>query len=353
MSIFIHDWTAAYVVLKDRAEEERGYIELHPGAGELERWPRTTGADVIAIAALVDLAMLDLRANGDALDLVRRWEACLTAIGRHALARPGEPYRENRALWRCLARIFVHLESIDAPLPDPAMWNVLLDELGHVLSLRNGPKGDGPFKPFAEATSFTDLYIAQNKHLLETRGSDERDVEPAASPFGPYGMRYGSMRIPRATNADVIALVDYWNRQLADAKEITGRDGVERGWKAALVDVDAIARKGDPAALYTKSNAFWRELKETALHVDVAEGTPSKWDMAIDSVQESIKKLPDRIAGGAKKAAEVAGDIARGAGKIANQAGQGLFSGLGVPLLIGGGLLGAFLIARSRKNKEE
>ena len=349
MSNLIHNWTDAYLVLKDRAEEVRGFIELHPGTGELERWPRTTGADVVAIAALVDS---EVRALRMALGLMRRWEACLGDIERYALASPGEPYRENRALWRCLARVSVHLDSVDAPLPDPHMWSVLLDELGLVLALRNGPKGDGPFKPFADATRFADLYIAQYKHLLDTRGSDERDIEPAPSPFGPYGMRYGSMSIPRTTNADVVALVDYWNRQLADAKQITGRDGVERGWKAALIDVDAIARKGDQKALYVKNNAFWRELKETALHVDVAEGTPSKWDLAIDSVTDSIKKLPDRLASGASKAADVAGDIARGAGKIANQAGQGLFAGLGVPLLLGGGVLGAYLIARSRKTKE-
>jgi hypothetical protein len=249
--------------------------------------------------------------------------------------------------------VFVHLASIDAPLPDPGMWSVLLDELSHVLALRNGPKGDGPFKPFAEATNFTDLYIAQVNHLLAARGSDERDVEPAPSPFGPYGMRYSTMKIPRTTNADVVALVDYWKTQLADAQEITGRDGVERGWKAALIDVDAIARKGDPNALYPKNNAFWRELKETALHVDVADGAPSKWDMAVDSIKDSIKKLPDRIAGGAQKVASVAGDIAQGAGKIVNKAGQGLFSGLGVPLLVGGGLLGVFLISRARRKKEE
>lgn len=357
MSNLIHDWTDAYVVLKRRAEEVRGFIELQPGASELERWPRTTGADAVAIAALLDLEVQELRASGDAFDLVRRWEACLGDIGRHALVRPGETYPDNRALWRCLARVFVHLASIDVPLPDPAMWTVLLNELGHILALRNGPKGDGPFKPFAEAKDFTDLYIAQKNHLIAARGFDERDREPAPSPFGPYGMRYTAIKIPRTTNADVVALVDYWNKQLADVKEITGRDGVERGWKAALVDVDAIARKGDPNALYPKNNAFWRELQETALHVNVADGAPSKWDMAIDSIKDSIKKLPDRLATGAQKAAgavaSVAGDIAQGAGKIVNKAGQGLFSGVGVPLLIGGGLLGVFLIARARRKKEE
>ena len=39
--------------------------------------------------------------------------------------------------------------------------------------------------------------------------------------------------------------------------------------------------------------------------------------------------------------------------KKANEAGKGLFSGFGTPLLIGAGLIGLFLIARSRDESPE
>jgi hypothetical protein len=36
-----------------------------------------------------------------------------------------------------------------------------------------------------------------------------------------------------------------------------------------------------------------------------------------------------------------------------NEAGKGLFGGLGTPLLIGGGLLGVYLIARSGGRRQD
>ena len=75
-------------------------------------------------------------------------------------------------------------------------------------------------------------------------------------------------------------------------------------------------------------------------------------------LKESVQKLPDTIASGAKAVgsgvAQVTGDIAHGVGKVANQAGKGLFSGLGMPLLIGGaGAVGLFLLLRGGREKAE
>jgi hypothetical protein len=79
--------------------------------------------------------------------------------------------------------------------------------------------------------------------------------------------------------------------------------------------------------------------------------------MAKDAIKESVKNLPDNIATGAKKVAgaigEATADIAHGVGKVANEAGKGLFSGFGTPLLIGAGLLGVFLISRNRASAEK
>ena len=344
----IHDWSEAFVVLKQRAEETRGYVELNPGTPDRERWPRTTGADVVAIAALVDIHIRRVPSHA----VQRRWGGCLAEIERYALLDPGDTYPGNRALWRCLAQAFVHLASINAPLPDPITWAVLLAELGDVLAIRNvGPKGDGPFKHFDNVKTFHDLYQAQQKFLLESRGFDELDPEPIADDgYGTGGIK---RKIPRTTNLDVLTLAGYWGAELDDVKEVFGRKGIETRWNRAFADVMKLARFGNPTALYPKNNTFWRELEDTAIHVSIADEAPSKWDMAIDSVKHSVQKLPDRIAGGAKAVAETAGDIAHGLGKVVNKAGQGLFSGLGAPLLIGGGLIGLYLISRSRSRKDE
>lgn len=350
MTATINNWTEAFVVLRQRAEAMRGFFELEPGTSDSTRWPRTTGADVLAIVALVDPHVARLRSSHGAHGMYGRWRACVDDVGRHALGALGETYVENRRFWNCLAAVFVYLASVDAPSPDPNMWEVLVAELGHVLALRNiGPKGDGPFKHFPGVKTFHELYLEQYKYLRDLRGVVAMDPEP--------GMGGGNRNVPKMTNADVVQLADYWSKQLADVKRVMGRDDVEKQWNAARVDVDRVARTGDPNALYPKSNGFFRALIEITTHVSVADESPTTWDMAIDSLKDSVKRLPDNVKAGAKRiasgAGELAGDIAQGVGKVANQAGQGLFSGFGTPLLIGGGLIGLYLVSRARKRDEE
>jgi hypothetical protein len=350
MSIEITTWLRAFFALQASAMESRGFVEVDVGEDNAARWPRTTGNDVIAIASLIDpyLREQPLRFGGHGL--ARRWRAVVDDLERHALADPRDEYVENRAFWHALAPICVYLHSEGAPLPPNEVWDALQALLFDDIELRNiGPKGDGPFKHFDNVKTFDDLYVAQYKHLRDTRGADELAPEP-----GMGGTKY---KIPRTTNADVIALADYWSRQFADAKEVIGHKAAMERWKKALVDVDALARKGDPQALYAKNNGFWRDLKATAIHVAVADEAPTKWDLAKDAIKDSLKSLPDNIKTGAEKAASAvagaAGGIAHGVGKIANEAGKGLFSGFGTPLLVGAGLVGLFLISRSRSGTEK
>ena len=59
--------------------------------------------------------------------------------------------------------------------------------------------------------------------------------------------------IPRSTNADVVALAVYWTRQLDSVKKVFGHEGVAQRSKLALADVDALARKSAPSAIYPKN----------------------------------------------------------------------------------------------------
>jgi hypothetical protein len=142
-------------------------------------------------------------------------------------------------------------------------------------------------------------------------------------------------------------------KQLAEVKSIMGTDRVTALWRAATADVDQIARRGDPNAVYAKNNAFWRALSTTAIHVAVADEAPSKWDLAKEAIKDSVVHLPDTLSDIASKGVDAVAATAHAAGKVVNEAGKGLFSGAGTPILIGAGVLGAVLLFRRGRRHEE
>lgn len=350
MSIQITTWLRAYFAIQSTTMESRGFVEVNAGEDDAARWPRTIGADVISIAAMVDPFVREQPLRFGGHGLARRWRACIDDVERHALVVPHAVYAENRSFWNTLPAICVYLHSQGAALPPPMFWDALIAQLAEPFELRNvGPKGDGPFKHFDNVKTYDDLYNEQFKFLRTLRGVDSKDPEP--------GMGGANKPIPRTTNGDVVLLADYWNKQLGGVKKVFGHDAVEKRWKEALVDINAIARKADPNAVYPKNNGFWRVLMNTAIHVAVADEAPSKSDMVLESLKTSITQLPENLKAGAKvvagEVAGLAGGAAQAIGKVANEAGKGLFSGFGTPLLIGAGLVGLFLIARSNRDESK
>ncbi len=345
----VTSWLRAAFALRQCALDARGAVEIANGDDEPIRWPRTTGADVIAIASVLDPYVREQPLRFGGHGLAQRWRACVDDLERLALYAPRSEYAENREFWDTLPAICVYLHSQGAPLPPPEIWNTLLAQLTTPMGHRNvGPKGDGPFKHFDHVKTFDDLFIEQFKYLRELHGFDKLKPDPGTT--GPEKI------IPRSTNAEVVALADYWARQFAAVKHVMGHDAVVTQWRAALADVDQLARTGDPNAIYAKNNAFWRALQKTAIHVAVADEAPSATDLAIQAIKQSVTNLPENIKAGAKAigsgAAHVVGDLAHSVGQVANEAGQGLFKGFGTPLLVGAGLIGAFLLARGRKSAE-
>lgn len=348
MSTLITSWLRAYEAMQSHAMASRGAIELNPGTEDAVRWPRTIGADVIAIAAVIDphVRALPLRYGGHGI--VRRWRSSMDDLEALALNDLSASYAENRSFWRALASICVQLHAEGAPLPPAQTWDALLSQLCERLEPRNvGPKADGPFKHFDHANTFDELFGEQFKYLRELRGSDE--MPPEAGSTGARKL------IPRTTNGDVVLLADYWTRQLAEVKDVFGAAGVRQRWQAATVDVDTLARTADPNAIYPKNNAFWRALQPTAIHVAVADEAPSKTDMMLDAIRTSLTELPNNLKAGAKAIADgasnLAGNIAHGVGSVAHEAGKGLFSGFGTPMLIGAGLVGLYFLSRSNKQE--
>lgn len=342
----IDSWQAAFVALHRTALVSRG-AELDGVAPDLQA-PRTIGADIVAIAAVFDAALQRVPYGFGGQALARRWVHAMLDVERLALRAPRAVYAPNRAFWNLLAATCVYLDAQSASLPGSGLWNGLLVQLGEHVAPRNvGPSGDGPFKHFDGVKTFDELFIAQLKHLRDLRGSDDKDPEP--------GMTGGRKPIPRTLNADVVLLADYWTKQLADVKRVMGAEGVEQRWKAALADIASLARGGDPNAVYAKNNAFWRALQQTAIHVAAADEAPSRTDLMLDAIKDSVTHIPENLKAGAKAiasgAADLAGSVAHGVGKIAHDAGSGLFSGFGTPLLVGAGLVGLFLISRANRHE--
>jgi hypothetical protein len=160
-------------------------------------------------------------------------------------------------------------------------------------------------------------------------------------------------KIPRTTNTDVLTLAGYWGKQLEDVKEVFGHESIEKRWKLLMADVAKPDVYTHPTAVYSKNNQFWRALSDTAIHVSVADEAPSKWDMAKDALKHSVTHLPETLEHAASKGADMLASAAHAVGKVANEAGKGLFQGFGTPLLIGAGLIGLFLITRDSGEKKE
>jgi hypothetical protein len=333
MTAHIHSWIDGYLAARYRAFEMCGSIELDTGA----RWPRTTGEDVLAIAALFDPAIRDHATPG----VLRRWRATLTDLEREAVLAPHATYGENRTFWSSLEAAAVFLDDMAVTPPAPALWDALLDQIG--VNVRNaGPSAADPFG--LTAPTFDDLWRAQRDHFAQKRGFEQPDPPPG------FGMK--GLKIPRTTNQEVVQLAGYWSAQLAKAREVTGYKAALEKWKVAADDVDKVAKPGKPDDVYPKNNELWHTLNEVAIQIAIGDEAPTSWDLAKESLKDSVTHLPETLEHVASKGVELVAGAAHAVGKVANEAGKGLFAGFGTPLLIGAGLIGLFLITRDRHHEE-
>ncbi len=329
MTASFRSWTEGLDALRVRAEEVRGVVEQDGAA-----WPQTTNGDVITIASVIDPS---LKARFRTSELGQRWDAVRDDAWRASIAPHKKTYAKNREFWATVADVCAYLDEV--PVPD--LWGVLADHLGDAALRNAGPAQDGAIARFDNVKTYDDMWNAQRKFLADRRGSDM--VPP------PAGMGGGPMDIPRTTSADVLQLATYWTTQLADAKQVMGYQTAVDKWHAAIADVDQLAKSGKPDDVYPKNNEFWRTSFEVAVQVAIGDESPSTWDLVVESVKDSVTHLPQTLEGAASKTAGAVAEVGHGLGQVVNEAGKGLFSGLGTPVLIGGGLLGLYLVTRSPK----
>lgn len=324
-------WSEGLDALRDRAEAVRGIVE-EDGV----TYPKTTNGDVITIASVIDPS---LKARFRSSELGQRWEAVRDDAWRASIAPSRATYGKNGEFWATVAEVCQHLDEV--PVPD--LWGVLADHLGGA-ELRNvGPKEDGPLAHF-DAKTYDDLWRAQRDFLQQKRGFDVPDPPPG------YGMK--GLKIPRSTNRDVLQLATYWSKELANAKQVMGYQGAVDKWKPVMANVDKYAKGGKPDDVYAMNNEFWHASLDISIQIAIGDEAPSKFDMFVDSVKDSVKHLPDTIEHAASKSVDYVASAAHAVGHIANEAGKGLFAGFGTPMLIGAGLIGLYLVTRSRDHAE-
>jgi hypothetical protein len=160
------------------------------------------------------------------------------------------------------------------------------------------------------------------------------------------------MKIPRTLNAEIVKLAADWNaawKKLDDRRDKfiggipndVGLETLKKRWADVMDDVSEGADGGKVDEVYPKNHEFWRETFELAQTLDLFNMAPTKFDIAIDEA----KTLPDRFADAVGKVAFVLGDVA-------HKAGEGVTSGLGKPILIGGAVvLGGILLWRWTRTK--
>jgi hypothetical protein len=328
----ISNWTTGFLAFRERASELRGWFYSDDA-----RWPATTGADVLAIVALVDPVIHEIAIDAG---VEHRWDVALDDFARLGLGAVDATYLENEPFWSTLAAVCVYLDSIAAPMPIARAWHVVIDQLGE-LALAAGVRNAGADSPFHtfDAKTYDQLWVMQRDFLAEQRGSDKLDPPPG------LGM---TMKVPRTTNADVLQLAAYWTHELESIRQLHNYDGVRARWQVALDDVDKLATPGKPDDVYAKNNEFWHEMWRVAVQVAVTDEAPTKWQMFVEFVKDTVKAIPGDIADAFSSvghgAEELAGAGAQALGTIGNKAARGLFSGFGVPLLLGAGVVGYFLL---------
>ena len=293
-------WEEAFQELWNHAAHHRGVREHltdtpdHGLTGHLREWPRTCGADVLAIASIIDAVLRTAPQASGAYGVERTWRRCERELQGTALGEPGREYRHNREFWSALASAIAYLASVDAEVPD-SMWRALLAEVSappppH----RNTAVVDE--RLHLAAFTYDELWQAQKAALAKLRGADVRDPGPHVT-----GAR---MTVPRTTNADVLQLATDWNLAISKVENKRwqmgphGRDTLHQAglpgeilrWRRALADVDTYAKSGDPAATYPQNEAFWRATASVSITVAVIDDAPSPFEMLLDT---TIQRAPE------------------------------------------------------------
>jgi hypothetical protein len=336
--------------------------EPAPETGARASVPRTTNGDIFQLATFWTLALIKAEPHGrdlapDVLETLgldgvkRRWQAVQADVDGYAKAGdPRDVYPKNHEFWRATASIAVAISALD-DLP----LSLDLAVGGHPV------RRNARTQEIHEGT-FDGVWTAQRDAMTKLRGDDAHP--PIASEVG------GPWRVARTTNADIIQLAAYWDTAWtqresaakpgalpAPLDSVRDTAGERTRWRETMADVDRLAKTGRPGDLYPRNFEFWRAARSLAAALDRSGAPPVPSRLVLDSPEASSRSLGERLLEAAKalpgQIADAAGSVAHAVGNFAHDAGAGAFSGLGKPLLVGGGvLLGLYLLLRNCDHRE-
>ena len=261
----IQSWADVYHKLRAKAEATRGTVTVAPYGGPSAIWPHTTSRDAFAIAVVFDTAIEDHTSAA----MVARWivESDLLA------GEPDdstEPYLGNRSLWDTLAAASGELDRVHAPLPD---LSVIDDAMRELETARPAPSRD---RRNAAATMFVTVFAEPSWRAMATRQLEFfqalRGSHAGSEPFAPS--------VPATSNADVLALADYWTDELARIGD-NARDTFQRvlysSWRDVVHRVLRECKHAPAHERCTHNPEFWISLLLLTTQSDACDAAPMPW----------------------------------------------------------------------------
>jgi hypothetical protein len=349
-------WNDMYLELWTEAARSRGTItnigELPdaPRVSTIGEWPRTTGADVIAIASLIDpvLSETPLRLGG--YGLTRLWQTQVIEIEGAAFPNPTAEYAHNRAFWSTLLAVAVHLTTMEAPTPVDEAWEMLIGALWTpAIEQRNAAGATA--RTLASGT-FAGMWEVLRAEHVRARGREVRADDNLGTPID----------VPRTTNGDVRRLENYWNRSLIQlqVRVMTGEvpsaddfEAVQLEWQAVTERTAQHAVDGQPNDASPSNVEFWRASRALASILDRLQEHPPPYIVLDD--EASVPAPSSQSQPKAPTAASTPKDLSSRLNELAetavtavahavNHAGNRLVATVGRPLLFTGAMLAALLI---------
>ncbi len=156
---------------------------------------------------------------------------------------------------------------------------------------------------------------------------------------------------PETTNGEVRQLADVWSRvhgRLMRDDLVRARQHRDE-WREARSAVEIATAGAAPAATFSRNEEFWlRWTKRQAIYLSAVRDMPTRWDMVVESVKDSVKNLPANVVSGAEAVVDASAVVAGKAGEIATAPVRGAFRGLfgpvGTPLLVGAAIIGGIVV---------
>ncbi|MCG8419453.1 MAG: hypothetical protein MJE77_16100 [Proteobacteria bacterium] len=142
-------------------------------------------------------------------------------------------------------------------------------------------------------------WIALKRTYVAERGSDT----------GRFGKA-----IPRTTHGDVRQLTDYWHgeysREVVRSPRALDRDRASRRhWVNSKRRIDAQLLNANPGTPYPHNEWFWQDAtSKLALYLDSRKAVPSRTQLIVESVRETVSDHIDATADRASEAIDQAGN---------------------------------------------